>query len=72
MTDWLEWARGTAFVFSFTLMILGLIRNFLLTIWGIIKALSRAGDKKLPWKQLLGASFSWLFPVLLLVPLYHC
>jgi nitrate reductase gamma subunit len=63
MTDWLEWARGPVFVFSFTLMILGLIRNFLLTIWGIIKALSRAGDKKLPWKQLLGASFSWLFPV---------
>ena len=56
MTDWLEWARGPVFVFSFTLMILGLIRNFLLTIWGIIKALSRAGDKKLPWKQLLGAT----------------
>jgi nitrate reductase gamma subunit len=63
MTEWLEWARGSAFVFSFTLMILGLLRNFLLTIWGIIKAISKAGDKMMPWKSILGESFSWIFPV---------
>jgi nitrate reductase gamma subunit len=63
MTEWLEWARGPAFVFSFTLMILGLARNFLLTMWGVFRALLRAGDKKVPWKNVFSASFSWVFPV---------
>jgi nitrate reductase gamma subunit len=63
MIEWLEWARGPAFVFSFTLMILGLTRNFLLTIWGVIKALMKAGDKKIPWKNVLTTSFEWIIPV---------
>jgi nitrate reductase gamma subunit len=62
MIEWLEWARGPAFIFSFTLMMLGLIRNFLLTIWGIITALLKAGDKQIPWKNVFGTSFSWIFP----------
>lgn len=63
MIEWLEWARGPAFVFSFTLMILGLARNFLLTIWGIINAMLKAGDKIIPWKKMIGSSFSWIFPL---------
>jgi nitrate reductase gamma subunit len=34
-----------------------------LTIWGIIKALIKAGDKNIPWKNTLGASLSWMFPI---------
>ena len=63
MIEWLEWARGPAFVFSFTLMILGLARNFLLTIWGVIKSISNAGDKQIPWKNITAVSFSWMFPL---------
>ena len=47
MIEWLEWARGHAFIFSFTLMILGLTRNFLLTIWGVINALFKANEAAL-------------------------
>jgi nitrate reductase gamma subunit len=63
MIEWLEWARGPAFVFSFTLMILGLTRNFLLTIWGVINALIKAGDKKIPWKNIFTSSVEWMIPI---------
>jgi nitrate reductase gamma subunit len=63
MIEWLEWARGPAFVFSFTLMVLGLARNLLLTIWGVISALMKAGDKKIPWKNISITSLEWLFPI---------
>ena len=62
MIDWLEWARGPAFVFSFTLMILGLLRILILTIWGIAKTLLRAGDKKVAWKNLITTSLGWILP----------
>jgi len=63
MIEWLEWARGPAFVFSFTLMILGLARNFLLTIWGVISTLLKAGDKKVPWKNIFATSIEWIIPI---------
>lgn len=63
MIEWLDWARGPAFVFSFTLMVLGLLRNVLLTVWGIIKALLRAGDKHVPWKDLIITSLTWILPL---------
>lgn len=62
MIEWLEWARGPAFVFSFSLMVLGLMRNVLLTIWGIAKTMLRAGDKKIAWKNLIATSMAWILP----------
>ena len=62
MLEWLEWARGPAFVFSFTLMMLGLIRNLFLTIWGVVKSMQKAGDKNVPWKNLIISSMTWLIP----------
>jgi nitrate reductase gamma subunit len=43
-------------------MVLGLLRNVLLTVWGIIKALLRAGDKQVPWKDLTITSLTWILP----------
>jgi hypothetical protein len=62
MMEWLEWARGPAFVFSFSLMVLGLMRILILTIWGIAKTLLRAGDKKVVWKNLITTSLGWILP----------
>jgi nitrate reductase gamma subunit len=62
MMEWLEWARGPAFVFSFSLMVLGLMRILILTIWGIAKTLLRAGDKKVAWKNLIATSLAWILP----------
>jgi nitrate reductase gamma subunit len=62
MEHWLEWARGPAFIFSFSFMILGLARHLALTLWEIGRVWQRAGDKSLPFRQIARATFQWLFP----------
>ena len=63
MESWVEWARGPAFLFAFSFMLLGLIRHVVLTGWEVIRAMRRAGDKTLPYRQILIATLSWLLPV---------
>ena len=63
MTALLEWARGPAFVFAITFMILGMLRHVGVTIWEMRRTLRRAGDKSLPAAQLWMATLKWLFPL---------
>ncbi len=63
MESWVEWARGPAFIFSLTFMLLGLVRHVALTGWEVLRAMHRAGDKTLPYRQILAATVRWLFPV---------
>ena len=63
MESWLEWARGPAFLFAFVFMLLGLARHVALTILEVARAMYRAGDKTLPYRQILVATLKWLFPV---------
>ena len=63
MEFWLDAAKGPLFRLCFAIMILGLIRIFLLDIWGAYKAYRKAGDKTLPWKLIFSRSMEWIFPV---------
>ena len=63
MEAWLEWARGPAFWFALAFFALGLIRHVGLTWWEIIRAVARAGDQSIPYKNLAVATARWLFPV---------
>jgi nitrate reductase gamma subunit len=63
MQSWLEFARGPLFLFTFSFMLLGLLRHFLITTWQILAAMRRAGDKTLPYKRILLATAKWLLPV---------
>lgn len=63
MESWLEWARGPAFIFAFVFMLLGLTRHVALTIWEVARAMYRAGDKTLPYRQIFVTTLKWLFPV---------
>ena len=63
MESWVDWAKGPAFTFAFAFMLLGLIRHAVLTIWEVVRAMRRAGDKTLPYRQILGATARWLIPV---------
>ena len=58
-----EFARGPVFIFAFTFMVLGLIRHVGLTIWETIRSIRSAGDKKIPYYQILRATLTWLVPV---------
>ena len=62
MESWLEWARGPAFLFAFVFMLLGLARHVALTLWEVARAMHRAGDKTLPYWQILVTTLKWLFP----------
>jgi len=62
MEQWLEWARGPAFIFSFIFMILGLARHLVLTVWEVAVAWRRAGDKTIPWRQIAVVTLKWMFP----------
>jgi nitrate reductase gamma subunit len=59
----LEFAQGPLFRLTFALMVLGLIRIFILDIWGIAEAYRKAGDKAVPWGQAVARTIQWLFPV---------
>jgi len=59
----LEFARGPLFRLTFALMILGLLRIFILDIWGLIEAYSKAGDKTVPWGSAVKKTINWLIPI---------
>jgi nitrate reductase gamma subunit len=63
MEAWLEWARGPAFVFAFSFMVLGLVRHAVLTIAAMRKHLRRAGDPSLAYSKLTRTTLDWMVPV---------
>ena len=63
MQFWLELARGPAFLFAFSFMVLGLLRHLLITTWRVFYAIYRAGDKQLPYAKIAVATLKWLVPV---------
>ncbi|OGK08143.1 MAG: hypothetical protein A2Y63_02470 [Candidatus Riflebacteria bacterium RBG_13_59_9] len=63
MEAWLEWARGPAFVFAFTFMVLGLVRHVVLTFAEMYRTMRRAGDKSLAYSKILVTTIKWLVPV---------
>lgn len=63
MESWLEWARGPAFIFAFSFMVIGLVRHVGLTVSQMVRTMRRAGDKNLNYGSLVVATLKWLFPV---------
>lgn len=63
MDSLLDFARGPLFRFSFTILILGLLRIFVLDIWGLIEAVHKTADKKIPWKLVARRTAAWFFPI---------
>ena len=59
----LEFARGPLFRLTFALMVLGLLRLFMLDIWGIIEAYRKAADKAMPWRLTAFRALEWLVPL---------
>ncbi|MBZ0263514.1 hypothetical protein K8I28_02495 [bacterium] len=63
MEAWLEFGRGPLFRFCLVILILGLLRSVVLSLYGMNEALRRAGDKIVPWSDLTNKTFQWLIPV---------
>jgi len=62
MPTWLMLAKGPAFLFVATLVVLALLRLVVLTVWDMAAAIRRAGDRRLPMRQIVMQTFYWLFP----------
>jgi nitrate reductase gamma subunit len=62
MEAWLAWARGPMLWAALTFMALGLARRVGITVWEVVRALRRAGDKNIPARQVAAATLRWLFP----------
>jgi len=62
MPTWMTLAKGPAFLFVLTVLVLGLLRLIFLTTWDIVAAIRRAGDRRLPYRQIALQTVSWLLP----------
>lgn len=62
LTSMLDLARGPLFRFTFALMVLGLARLVLLTIYRSARAYALAGDKGVNWSLIRQRTLWWLFP----------
>jgi len=62
MPTWMLLAKGPAFLFVLTVLLLGLLRLMILTAWDIIVAIRRAGDRRLPYRQIAFQTVLWLLP----------
>lgn len=63
MQSILDFVSGPLFRLTFAIMILGLIRIFALTVWGLLQTHHQAGDKTIPWKFITENTFNWLVPI---------
>lgn len=59
----LDFGRGPLFRLAIALAILGLIRQFALTFYGMAEALHHTSDRTLPWWDMTRRTFAWLLPL---------
>ncbi len=62
MENTLEFIGGPLFRLTFALFVLGLLRILFLTIVEIIRTYINAGDRQLPWKDIILRTISWFLP----------
>jgi nitrate reductase gamma subunit len=62
MEQWLEFAKGPLFAFTFLIMILGLARYSIIQFYSIF--ISKGKQlKNVPWKKIISDMVSWVIPV---------
>lgn len=63
MEELLEFLKGPLLVFAVAIFALGLVRQVGLSAWSLVEAATRAGDRNIPFAQVLRNLAPWLFPV---------
>ncbi len=62
MDLWLHWARGPLFWSALAFMLLGLARQVGLVGWEAVRTWRRAGDRRIPGRQVVASTLKWLVP----------
>jgi nitrate reductase gamma subunit len=60
---WIDIARGPVFRAAVAFAVLGLLRHAVVTVWELRRMARRAGDKQIPYGQVLRATVKWLVPL---------
>jgi nitrate reductase gamma subunit len=59
----LDFLKGPLLTFVVIILVLGLIRHVVLSVWVLIEAVRRAGDRNIPYVRVLLNTATWMFPV---------
>ena len=62
MEQWIDFAKGPLFAFTFLIMILGLARHFIIQFYSIFISKGKR-LKNVSWKRIISDMFSWIVPV---------
>jgi len=63
LETWIDLARGPLFRAALTVAVVGLLRHVVVTMRDVRAMFRRAADRQIPYRQLLGITAHWLFPV---------
>ena len=63
MEELLALLKGPLLTFVVVILVLGLIRQVVLSVWVLIEATRRAGDRNIPYARVLRNIAIWVFPV---------
>lgn len=58
----LAFLKGPLLTFVVLILVLGLIRHVVLSVWALIEAIRRAGDRNIPYASVLLNTAIWMFP----------
>jgi hypothetical protein len=62
MEQWIDFAKGPLFAFTFLIMILGLARHFIIQFYSIF--ISKGKQlKNVSWKKIFSDMFTWVVPI---------
>ena len=62
MEQWYEFARGPVLRLALVVGIVGLLRHFVVAVWGMADAVRHAQDKAIPYRDVLLRTLGWAFP----------
>jgi len=62
MDQWIDFAKGPLFAFTFLIMILGLARHFIISVYSIFISKGKR-LKNVSWGKIISDMFSWVVPV---------
>jgi nitrate reductase gamma subunit len=67
LEEWISFAKGPLFAFSFLVMVLGLFRLVIIQVYSLILRKGRR-LRNAPWKKILVDASTWVIPVRHLIP----
>lgn len=67
MEEWIDFAKGPLFAFTFLIMIMGLARLILIQVYTLVTGKGRRLTSA-PWRKIMSEAASWVVPVRHLIP----